>query len=313
VLTGAAAVSSATRVKVMAAVEELGFRPDPSARALRRGYGDTVALLVGDIEQGVYSSLTKHVQSALERIGLELMLYNLGHSAQRLESILERVESMRLAGLAIATSDVLDRQAIAALLRRANEQSLPVFSIGLALDEHAIPSIIYDDEAATRRSVNAILQSHGGPVAYVGRIAGSASGGARYRGYAAALADHGIAVDEALVWDSSFRHRAGYDSAKRALEEGVAFRAIQAGSDEIAIGAMRAIVETGRTIPDDVAVVGIGDIDVSAYLSPPLTTHGADPAQVGETLVEMLLAARNGETAPLRTVLERPFIRRAST
>jgi len=311
VLSGKAAVTEETQARVLAAIQDLGFRPNHVAQALRRGHGNTVALLVGDIEQGVYASLTKHVQAALEEVGLDLLLYNLGHSRQRLENILARTDAMRLSGLVIAASDILDGETVDALLDKA-AQGLPVVAVGLWLQDHCIPSVVYDDAEAIRRSVDYLIRSHGGPVAYVGRIAGSASGTERYRGYLAALADHGLDVDPALVWDSAYRYKAGFESAAKALAAGLRFRAVQAGSDEVALGAMSAIMQAGLRIPDEVAVAGIGDIEASAYLSPTLTTHGAAPDRVAAVLVELFSAARAGVPLPPLTTLVRPFIRRAS-
>lgn len=312
VLSGRSVVSEETQAKVLAAIEQLGFQPNPMAQGLRRGRSSTVALLVGDIEQGVYASLTKQVQPAVEAIGLELLLYNLGHSPDRLAKVLARTEAMRLHGIVIATSDRLDEAAIEALSTKVREEALPVIAVGLALQDHGIPSIVYDDRGATRASTEFLLATYGGPVAYVGRIEGSASGSERYRGYRDALAARGIEPDRRLVWDSSYRYRAGFESVDRALRAGLSFRALQAGSDELALGAMAAVQAHRLRIPADVAVVGIGDLETAAYFSPPLTTHGAFPEVVARTIAELLEGLRDRRPVQMVTSLTRPFVRRAS-
>lgn len=312
VLSGQPVVSEETQAKVLAAIADLGFRPNQIAQGLRRGRTTTIALLVGDIEQGVYASLTKEIQLALEKLDLDLLLYNLGHSQERLANILARADSMHLHGIVIATSDTLSPENIGLLSSKIEEQQLPVFAIGLSLHDYGIPSIVYDDREAVARSVDFLLRTYGGPVAYLGRIGGSAAGAERFRGYEGALAAAGMRKAPELVWDAAFRYPAGFESVRRALSEGIKFRAIQAGSDELALGAIAAIHAHGLKIPDDIAIVGIGNVESSAYYTPSLTTHGASAESIAKTLLERLDNREAEKSAPLLTKLSRPFIRRAS-
>src|SRR5690606_29720934 len=79
VLNGSAAVSEDKRLSVEAAMEALGYRPNPMAQGLRKGQSNTIALLVGDIAQRHFAELTQHVQGTLEEAGHDLLLFNLGH------------------------------------------------------------------------------------------------------------------------------------------------------------------------------------------------------------------------------------------
>ena len=76
VLAGRVPVATETRARVLKAIEELGYRPNEVARSLRVGRGRSVALVTGDIEQGIYATLAKHVQGELEALGLDLVLFN---------------------------------------------------------------------------------------------------------------------------------------------------------------------------------------------------------------------------------------------
>jgi DNA-binding LacI/PurR family transcriptional regulator len=304
-------VREKTQARVLAAIADLGYQPNQMAQGLRKGRGTTVALLVGDIEQGVYASLTKEIQAALEAVGLDLLLFNLGHSPARLKRFLARIDAMGLHGIVIAASDMLTEDNIQMLADKVNHRELPVFSVGLSLDQFGIPSINYDDRASVARSVRFLLDTYGGPVAYLGRIEGSASGTQRYLGYEQVLEEKGLALDRHLVWDAAYRYRAGFDSTDRALRDAVKFRSIQAGSDELALGAMAALREHGKRIPEDVAVIGIGNVEPAAYSSPTLTTHGVCPDQIARHIAKGLqtpASARTHETL----ILERAFIRRAS-
>lgn len=312
VLRGTTFVSEETREKVMAAVAALEFQPNRAAQELRSGRGSMVALLVGDIEQGIYPALTRHIQAAYEEIGLDILLYNLGHRQERLEAILARAAAMRLRGLVIATSDALDMKRLEQPLSALRRERVPVLSVGQALDEFGIPSILHNECMSVVVSVRHLIDTYGPSVAFIGRITGSIFGSERYRGYRLALQQKAIPFDKKLVWDASFRFAASYEAIRKALAEGVRFRALQASSDELALGAMSAIQQHGLKIPDDVAVIGVGDVDWSAHVFPSLTTLGGHSQTIAAKLREILTDIEAGRASPSSIVFDRPFVRRGS-
>jgi len=97
-----------------------------------------------------------------------------------------------------------------------------------------------------------------------------------------------------------------------ALSDGLAFRAIQTGSDELALGAIAALRERGLRIPDDVAIFGIGNMEWSAHLTPALSTHGGHLEKVADTIREMFQAFRMNQPIAPVTTFERPLIHRSS-
>ncbi|MCC7272742.1 MAG: LacI family DNA-binding transcriptional regulator [Alphaproteobacteria bacterium] len=309
VLSGHGNVGAETRERVLQAVRDLDFQPNRFAQGLRRGRGNTVALLVGDIEQSVYSALTKHLQVALGEIGLDLMLYNLDHSAERLRTILEAAPAMGLRGVALASTDVIPMATVGPLLRALQQRAITVIAIGQRLHRAGIPSIVHEERAAGRRAVAYLVEQGRAPVAYVGRIAGSAVGSERYRGYCAALAAAGLALRPELVSDVSYRFAAGYEGTSRVLAAAPDVRGVQAGSDELALGAMAAIRDHGLRVPEDVAVVGFGNIDWGAHVRPALTTLSVHPATVAHAVAALL---RDGAGGPLLQVIARTLVLRGS-
>ena len=294
VLNGRATVNREARERVTASIAALGYSPNPMARGLRRGQSDTVALVVGDIAQTHFAELTMQVQGALEAKGLDLMLINLGHRADRLAELFGRAVTMRLRGVVVALSDKLSAAVKPELTALA--RGLQVVSVGQDLSCQGIPSIVHDERTAARRAVEYLLSKGHRRIAYVGRIRGSAIGTERCRGYRDALAAAGR-FDPALVWDEAFRYAAGERAVHKAIDAGLHFTAIQAASDEIAIGAMAALRDRGRTVPDEVAVVGFGGITMGGYTRPALTTMSSHPEQAAmhvATLVDDRVGARSG-------------------
>ena len=310
VLNGNATVSAEMREKVSAAVQALEFRPNPMAQGLRKGQSNTVALLVGDIAQRHFAELTMHVQSALEEIGTGLMLFNLGHSESRLEDFLSRAMSMWLRGVTIALSDTVPKSA-APLIANLQDNGVKVVSIGQNLTRLGVASIVHEERAATRRSVDYLLAKGHTRIAYIGRIDGSAIGTERFGGYRAALKKAGV-FDPTLVWDMTYRYAAGRDAVHRALDRGLAFTGVQAGSDEIATGAIAALHDRGLRVPDDVAIVGFGDVEMGAYLRPALTTLSSHPELAAQHLRDLFKDGGAASELPGVKLLTRSLVVRDS-
>jgi DNA-binding LacI/PurR family transcriptional regulator len=318
VLTGSAFVSEGTKARVLDAVKALDFHPNNLAQGLRSGRSKTIGLLVGDIEQGIYPALTRYIQEALEEAGYELLLYNLGHRQQRLESILERVSVMKMRGVILAMSDPIDEARLTPLVTRIHDKGAFILSVGQSLQHLEIPSIVHDEQAAVESSIAYLVKKYGEIPAFLGRIGSSVLGRLRFDGYRSGLQRLGLALDPNLVWDTSrqlengYRFRAGRKQVLEQIRRGTKFRAIQASSDELALGAMAAIMESGLRLPEDVAIVGVGDVEWSAHVTPALTTLGGHTKWVSEKLVELIRNQDEGEPMPACIVFSRPFLIRAS-
>jgi DNA-binding LacI/PurR family transcriptional regulator len=311
VLNGSTVVNVEMRERVLNAVKELDFHPNQMAQGLRRGQAKAVALLVGDIEQTHFSALTKHVQSALEEIGLDLLLFNLGHSENRLADFLQRASALRLRGIVMALSDTVSKK-VGPLLASLRESGMLIVSVGQNLNRYKVPSIVHEERAAASRSVAYLLQQGRKRIAYLGRINGSAVGSERFRGYREAHAQAGLPIQEKLVWDKAFRYAAGYDSVQSALDARVKFDGLQAGSDELAMGAIAALGDRGLLVPRDVAVIGFGDVEMGAYLRPSITTLSSYPNVAAEHVREIFRLAESGAEPPPITLLQRALVKRAS-
>jgi DNA-binding LacI/PurR family transcriptional regulator len=316
VLAGHNVVAAKTRARVLDAVRELSFQPNTFAQGLRSGRGQAVALLVSDIEQSVYAALTKHVQGALEEIGLDLLLFNLGHRQDRLRGVLERATSLRLRGIAIAMNDVIPMRELAPLIANLRSQGVAIVSIGQRLDRYGIPSVFHEETTAAARATHYLLERGCGPIAYLSRIKSSATGQERYRGYLLALKQAGIAVEPDLVWDCSdghsYRYVAGYEAMSKALDAKLTMRSVLAASDELALGAMAATLDRGLKIPEHIAVIGFGGIAWAEHVRPALTTMGADPEAIGEYVRNVFRALLEDRQVPLRSMVKRPLVNRQS-
>jgi DNA-binding LacI/PurR family transcriptional regulator len=133
----------------------------------------------------------------------------------------------------------------------------------------------------------------------------------RFLGCEAALRDAGLALDRALQVDAESSEDMGYEAARELMRRGAIFDAIFAGSDLIAIGALRALAEAGLRVPEDVAVVGFDDIPAARIATPALTTIRQDTVRAGELLVDTLVRLINDETVESRRLPTELVVRRS--
>ena len=314
VLAGRVPVATETRARVLKAIEQLGYRPNEVARSLRVGRGRSVALVTGDIEQGIYATLAKHVQGELEALGLDLVLFNLGHRQDRLRHFLERAPSLGLRGILLSSPHVMDMEELAPVMSAAVKSGIEILSVSQDLSGYGFPSIIHDDVGGAATATAHLLARRRTPVAFVGRIATSAVGRARFEGYRKALKAHGQKVDPALVWDISqgYRADAGHQAMSEALAKGLRFRAVVAASDELALGCMAAAADRGFAIPDDMAVVGFGGLAWVGFTRPAMTTVALDVDAIARAVGDFFKARESGARPAKRRVIPANLVLRQS-
>jgi DNA-binding LacI/PurR family transcriptional regulator len=314
VLAGRVPVATETRARVLKAIEQLGYRPNEVARSLRAGRGRSVALVTGDIEQGIYAALAKHVQGELEALGLDLVLFNLGHRQDRLRHFLERAPSLGLRGILLSSPHVMDMEELAPVMSAAAKSGIEILSVSQDLSSYGFPSIIHDDVGGAATATAHLLARRRTPVAFVGRIATSAIGRARFEGYRKALKAHGQKVDPALVWDISqgYRADAGHQAMSEALAKGRHFRAVVAASDELALGCMAAAADRGFAIPDDMAVVGFGGLAWVDFTRPAMTTVALDVDAIARAVGDFFKARDSGARPGKRRVIPANLVLRQS-
>jgi DNA-binding LacI/PurR family transcriptional regulator len=310
VLNGHPLVTADTRQRVMAAVEKLGYRFNIAARDLRKGRSNTVAFVVGDIRQSHYSETTRTVQLALEPLGVDLLLFNMDHRQERFAEFVQRARSMQLRAMIIGVSDTISAP-VASGLQALVEGGTPVVAISQNLTRLGIRSLVHMERAAVTTSVEWLLSQGRRRIAFLGRIAHSVGSTERYRGYKAAL-DRAGRFDEQLVFEPSYRYSGGYETIRRALQAGLRFDALQTASDELAAGAIAALHDEGLAVPGDVAVIGIGDVELSSYVRPALSTLSSQHDAIARQ-VSAIVDDGSGPPAAELTLFRRELVLRGST
>jgi LacI family transcriptional regulator len=310
VLNGKGELDESTAARVRAVIDELGYVPSSRAVGLARGRTRVVAMLVpsltwpwiGEVIQGAVDVLET------ERYGLLLFTCNRGEESMR--QFGAQVSAKSFDGLLVIEPDGTLGY-IANLYRRG----LPVVLID---DRDQIsgemPSVGTTNHDGAREAARHLLG--------IGRtrplvITGPERFGCtqqRLAGFATVFAEAGHPIPAGRVHRGDFTYACGTDGVAAALESGTDFNAVFAHNDLSAIGAMQALLDNGRRIPQDIAVVGFDDIRNSAHTQPPLTTVHQPLREMGEAAARTLLAHFEGTPLPNRpTVIPTSFVSRLST
>ncbi|RAJ77116.1 MULTISPECIES: LacI family DNA-binding transcriptional regulator [unclassified Streptomyces] len=292
-------VAPATRERVLRAVRDLGYRPNPSARRLRTGRSGLIALAVPQLTTPYFAELAHHVRTEATALGLTVLIE---------ETLGDPAEELRLA--TGVSASLLDGVILSPLHVSATELAPVASEVPLVLlgersyeDERVGADHVLIDNAGAAQDATAHLAGLGRTrIAAIGADRkGSATSRQRLAGYQTALHEAGLSFDPRLAPTiGEFDRPNGLAAMRALLALPPADRpdAVFCFSDTLAIGAQRAAFEAGMGVPEDVALVGVDGSQEGAYCTPSLTSVVPDKAAIASLAVRCL-AARIGAEEPL--------------
>jgi DNA-binding LacI/PurR family transcriptional regulator len=314
-LSGSPSVSEATRTKVLAAAEQLNYKVDKNASGLRRQQAKTLALLFfeelpdhSEINPFYLSLLGPMVRRCADR-GYDLLI-----SFQQLSSDwhVDYEDSRKADGIILlGYGDYLQHQP---RLKQLIERGTHFVRWGSAGEGAIGATVSSDNEQGGFEATTHLLQQGRRHIAFIGTAGlGFPEVEERWRGYCRALRAAGIEPDERLRAEAAPSESEGRAAVADLLANGAEFDAIFAASDIAAIGAMHALQQAGRGVPDT-AVVGFDDIPAASLASPPLTTVTQDPRRAAEALIDTLVTsiesgAAEDQMLPVRLTVRESSVR----
>lgn len=295
VVNGESGVSPALAERVNAAIADLGFRRNDSARLLRTGRTASVALLLEDISDPFSSALSRAVEDVATAEGCLLFTGSSGEDPQRERELALAFCARRVDGLIVVPAGDDHRY-----LLPETASGTPVVFLdrpGGGIDADAVLS----DNAGGARAGTAHLIAHGHRrIGFIGDLTRIHTSAERLRGHRAAMADAGLPVDDRWT-DTGPTDPARVAAAVHRLTTGPdAVTALFTANNRITLAALHHLhgLPAGRPRP---ALLGFDDLELAALLSPGLSVVAQDPAALGATAARTLFARLAGESAPART------------
>lgn len=302
VVSGYAHVSDRMRDRVRQAIAELDYRPNPVARTLRTGRTGVLALVVPEIDVPYFSQLARDVITAAGEVGLRVMVDQTGHDHEReRELLLGEERTMLFDG--VLFSPLVTRSELLAMEGRTQ---MPLVLLGEHEFDGRFDHVAIDNVRAAHDAVTHLAETGRRRIAAIGTQPDEdyATPQQRTAGYESALRDAELPVMPELALPAAHYSRSdGYDAASALLSRGSRPDAIFCYSDLLAMGAMRAIFDAGIRVPDDIAVVGIDDIEEGRFSRPTLSTVSLDTEFIAREAIRRITARIDDPAAAAQQVL----------
>jgi LacI family transcriptional regulator len=313
VLRNKSDVGEETRKRVLQRVKELNYRPNLLARGLASGRSNTVGLIVPDLVHTFFAEFAKGLKAGLRKRGYQLVLAS---AEEDPEMECEEIDNLLARGVdaLLVASCQTNVEGLKSLLGNR----LPYILIDRVLPDISTHFVGTDDFAAGSMATEHLLLLNRRRIAHIGNPEVS-TGADRYRGYQEALQLAGIPLNQSLIVQSKrFEEagdKAGYDAMTTLLKLKSRPDAVFCYNDLSAVGAIKAILSAGLRVPQDIAVIGCGNLRLATYLEVPLSSIDQDTTQLGEQAARLTASLLSGASSPgFREVRVEPkLIARAST
>ena len=269
-----------TRDRVLSAIEELGYRRNTAARTLVTGRSETLGLVSFDTTLYGPASTVYGIEQAAREAGYFISIASLAAlDRTSVRDAVDRLIAQLVDGIMIVAPLASVAAAISTLPRH-----LPVVSVQGGPEED-IAQVVVDHESGARQATEHLLELGHTQIWHVAGPSGWIESRQRLTGWRDTLREAGIRPQPPLIGE--WTARSGYEIGMRVAKIRK-MTAVFVANDQMAMGLIRAMNESGRRVPDDVSVVGFDDVPEAEFLSPPLTTVRQDFAEVGRRSFALL-------------------------
>lgn len=300
-------INAETKKKILDTIAEYHYVPNNSARNLKMLESDTVALIIKGIDNLFFHGMIKMFEEEFKGSGYTFILQMVNENQDEAKVALELAKEKRLRGIIF----------LGGLVSKYSEEALKDLNIpfvrctGLITgnkNELQFSSVSIDDEKESYKVVDYLCKMGHKKIAIISER-GKTLGAARQLGYERALRDNGIEVDQNLIVYMredlpTYSIENGYAVIKELMDSEKEFTALYAISDLLAFGAYKAIKESGKSIPDDISVMGFDGLTMTDYFTPALTTVEQPQNEMVKASIKMLLDAIEGDNEKKEVIYE---------
>ena len=255
-----------TRNKVLEAARVLNYVPNIMARSLKDGQSKTIALLVPSIQNVIFPDITRGAEDTCRKYGYTLILCNMDENVEVEKNYIERLKSRLVDGFIVASMSENSSH-----IKKLHADGFPVVLINRYID-NTIDAVSIDHFKAGYEATSYLIRTGCQKVAIAAGREELNLYRQRFLGYKKALMDNRIEYDESLVFRDTVGTSGFYQTIQKALANGIQMDGIFATSDPKAYVIMKALRDAGVSIPEQVSVIGIDNVEFSSLVEPPLTT-----------------------------------------
>lgn len=294
-LRGNSRISSNTTERIQKIANELGYVPNTAARGLKTNRSRVLGVISRRVDDPFFAEVLQGIEDTLHEAGYSLFLAASHRDAVREKEIMQAMGERRVDGVIISSTQIRPEH-----IRQMDRFNVPLVLINnQAVDEPDVHSVYHADANGSQQVTRHLILLGHRKIAYLGNARGGRSNAERARGYQAALeeADLPYRADWQIT-AANGKPEGGAISMSQILALSEQPTAVVCYNDMMAIGAIQAIKRAVLRVPEDISVTGFDNIELAAYISPPLTTFHQPKYELGrEAAAMMLRVLDDGEAA----------------
>lgn len=291
VLNDSGKVTPKTREKVLAAIAELGYRPNSMAQSLASKRSNSVGILIPELHGPFFGVMLSSVEKELREAGKRVII-TAGHSDEQKErDCIEFLLSSSCDALILHVYSVPHDYLV-----ELNKGPVPIIILNNYVAELADSCIFLDNEHGGYIATKALLENGHRNLAYISGPSWKTDSFKRLTGHKRALKEYGLEIDEHMIVEGDFEEASGRVAMKQLLSRGIPFTGVVCANDEMAAGAMDTAREQGLTIPDDISIIGYDNVYFTEYLQPKLSSIGCRISEMGQMAARCVLKHAYGQT-----------------
>ena len=311
VMRDAPDISAATKLRVRALAEQMGYTPDSVAQGLRNKTTKLFGLVISAVTNPVFARVVMAIEEQAYQLGYDVILTQSLNQPEREQTVIRRLLSRRVDGLFITPVYRLDQTA--PIYDELTKRGTPTVLLGHCADFcSTFVNVETDDITASFAATQHLLELGHKRIAYFAGPNAAPSSLERLEGYRRALREAGIEIDDKLIFNAGGTIEEGEKAALQLLNESPGATAIQAVNDLVAIGAANILLGQGLKIPDDLSLVGFGNVLVSEHFRVPLTTIRQPKLRLGAAAMDSMLKLMGGTRPPTKRLTGDLVIRQSS-
>jgi len=303
-------LSDELRQKILTLADEMGFQPNYMARSLVNGQTFTIGLVVPDITNMIFAHLARGVTDSAYERGYSVFLINTGDDPAREQAGIQLLRQKEIDGAILCSSRLpIDQLETIA-------QGFPaviVINREFKILPPNIVTINVNDYRAAQIAVQHFIDSGRTRIAFAAGPANNFSTQRRLEGYRQALKNADIAFDPQMIENCALTTEGGREAGLALLQRNPDIDAVFCLNDVIAAGVMQIFQENGKSVPDQVGIIGVDDIPLATILRPQMSTVRFNLTHIGKLSMRTLLEMASGEGAPANYQIEPELIIRESS
>ncbi|MGC9458529.1 LacI family DNA-binding transcriptional regulator [Vibrio genomosp. F10] len=288
VINGTSRVSHDKKLKVEKAIQHLGYRPNSIAQALASSRTGSIGIIVPELGGPFFSEILHNLEGNFRRFGYHVVVTAGSNTEQGQQESVEFLLGRRVDAIVLHAQQLTDDYIIS-----LEEQGVAIVLINRFIPEISTSCIDVDNELGGKLATQHLLKMGHRQIACITGPLDKSDARGRLQGYRIALEEAGLQYNEALVSEAGFTEETGVSAMKKLLKREGDFTAVFASNDHMAFGAYEVLKGAGRSVPEQVSLVGFDNILFARYLTPGLTTINFPIEQMSVEAVQLAIQKLN--------------------